>query len=426
MIDIKKIRENYQELVNLLNTRNQEYNTSLEKILNWDKEWRNLKTKTQALEAQKNKNSKLIGQLINEKKQAEAEKNKQLVTNLKVEIDKNNELINKLKEDISQELLTLPNIPHSSVPKGSSEEDNQEIRKWGKIIKENNKPHWEIAEKFKLIDFSRATKLSGSRFILYTNLGAKLVRALVNFMLDQHSKRGYIEELPPLIVNSNILVGTGQLPKFKDDQFKIENRDQYLIPTAEVPLTNIYRDEILNLEELPIKMTAATPCFRLEAGSAGKDTRGIIRLHQFNKVEMVQIVKPEDSYQALESLTNDAENILQLLEIPYRVITLCTGDLGFSATKTYDIELWLPAQGKYREVSSCSNCEDFQARRMNLRVIVKNNDEKIIPHTLNGSGLAVDRVFAAILENYYDEIKEEIIIPKVLQPYMNDLTTIKL
>ncbi|MGL5268626.1 MAG: serine--tRNA ligase [Spiroplasma sp.] len=426
MIDIKKIRENYQELAKLLNNRNQNYHDNFEKIFTWDKQWRILKTKTQALEAQRNKNSKLIGQLISNKNQDEAKKIKQLVINLKKDIDKNNEVINKLVSDINQELLNLPNIPHSSVPKGSDENDNQEIRKWGKIVKETNKPHWEIAEKFKLIDFSRATKLSGSRFIIYTNLGAKLIRALVNFMLDQQSQKGYIEELLPVIVNSNILVGTGQLPKFKDDQFKISNRDQYLIPTAEVPLTNIYRDEIISLDSLPIKMCAYTPCFRLEAGSAGKDTRGIIRLHQFNKVELVQIVKPEESYQALESLTNDAEQILQLLEIPYRVVILCTGDLGFSAAKTYDIELWLPGQAKYREVSSCSNCEDFQARRMNLRAITSiEGEEKIIPHTLNGSALAVDRVFAAILENYYDEKKEEIVIPKVLQSYMNNLTKIK-
>lgn len=427
MIDIKKIRENYQELTKLLNTRNQDYQDNFEKIFTWDKQWRTLKTKTQELEAQRNKNSKIIGQLISKKNQAEAENVKQLVLNLKQEIDKNNEVINQLVSDINQELLSLPNIPHSSVPQGNDENDNQEVRKWGEITKETNKPHWEIAEKFKLIDFSRATKLSGSRFIMYTNAGAKLIRALVNFMLDQNTQKGYIEQLPPFIVNSNILVGTGQLPKFKDDQFKISNREQYLIPTAEVPLTNIYRDEIISFDSLPIKMCAYTPCFRLEAGSAGKDTRGIIRLHQFNKVELVQIVKPEASYQALEELTNDAESLLQLLEIPYRVVALCTGDLGFSAAKTYDIELWLPAQGKYREVSSCSNCEDFQARRMNLRAATMiDSDEKIIPHTLNGSGLAVDRVFAAILENYYDETKDEITIPKVLQPYMNNLTKIKL
>lgn len=425
MIDIKKIRENHQEVAKLLGTRNQDYSGSLEKIFTLDKQWRELKTKTQALEAQRNKNSKLIGQLISSSKQDEAEKVKQLVSTLKVEIDKNNELILNLTNDISQETLNLPNIPHNSVPQGNDENDNKEIRKWGKILKETNKPHWEIAEKFKLIDFSRATKLSGSRFIMYTNFGAKIIRALFNFMLDQHTKKGYLEQLPPLIVNSDILVGTGQLPKFKDDQFKIAEREQYLIPTAEVPLTNIYRDEIISFDNLPIKMCAYTPCFRLEAGSAGKDTRGIIRLHQFNKVELVQIVKPEESYQALENLTNDAENILQLLEIPYRVIALCTGDLGFSAAKTYDLELWLPAQGKYREVSSCSNCEDFQARRMNLRANSDSSDEKTILHTLNGSGLAVDRVFAAILENYYDEEKEEIVLPKVLHPYMNGLTSIK-
>ncbi|MBE4704192.1 serine--tRNA ligase [Spiroplasma platyhelix] len=425
MLDIKKIRENYQELAKLLSTRNQDYTASLEKIFKLDQQWRGLVTKTQELEAQRNQQSKLIGQLVRDKKQQEADQSKQLVSKLKTDIDKNNELIGQLASEISQELLTLPNIPHHSVPQGADEDANQEVRKWGKITKETNKPHWEIAEKFKLIDFSRATKLSGSRFIMYTNQGAKLVRALANFMLDQHTQRGYQEQLPPLIVNSNILVGTGQLPKFKDDQFKIADREQYLIPTAEVPLTNIYRDEILNLEHLPIKMCGYTPCFRLEAGSAGKDTRGIIRLHQFNKVELVKIVKPEDSYQELESLVTDAEHILQLLEIPYRVLALCTGDLGFSAAKTYDLELWLPAQGKYREVSSCSNCEDFQARRMNLRANIGGADEKILPHTLNGSGLAIDRVVAAILENYYDAEQNEIAIPKALQPYMNNLTAIK-
>lgn len=425
MLDIKKIRENYQELVKLLCKRNQNYTASLEKIFKLDQQWRGLVTKTQELEAQRNQQSKMIGQLVREQKQQEADQNKQLVSKLRVDIDKNNELIDQLANEVSQELLTLPNIPHNSVPQGVDEDANQEVRKWGKICKETNKPHWEIAEKFKLVDFSRATKLSGSRFIMYTNQGAKLVRALASFMLDQHTQRGYQEQLPPLIVNSNILVGTGQLPKFKDDQFKIEDREQYLIPTAEVPLTNIYRDEILDLGQLPIKLCAYTPCFRLEAGSAGKDTRGMIRLHQFNKVELVKIVQPETSYQELESLVADAENILQLLEIPYRVLSLCTGDLGFSAAKTYDLELWLPAQGKYREVSSCSNCEDFQARRMNLRATA-GADEKVFPHTLNGSGLAIDRVVAAILENYYDAEKDEIAVPKVLQPYMNGVQTIKL
>lgn len=425
MIDIKKIRENYHDIVKLLKIRNQDFSINLKKIVVLDQKWRDLKTKTQVLEAKRNQNSKLIGQLIKEKNLEEVKKIKKLVSTLKVTIEKNNQLIAELEKSIDQELLSLPNIPNKSVPKGKDEDDNKKIRSWGKITKKTNKPHWEIAEKFKLIDFSRATKLSGSRFILYTNHGAKLVRALFNFMLDQHSKNDYIEHLPPLIVNSNVLQGTGQLPKFKDDQFKIENRDQYLIPTAEVPLTNIYRDEIIKYDTLPLKMCAYTPCFRLEAGSSGKDTRGIIRLHQFNKVELVQIVKPEDSYQALENLTQDAENILKLLKIPYRVVTLCGGDLGFSAAKTYDIELWLPSQSRYREVSSCSNCEDFQARRMNLRAIDE-NEKKIIPHTLNGSGLAIERVLAAILENYYDEKKDLIVIPNALRPYLNNLQAIKL
>lgn len=424
MIDVKKIRENYQDIAKLLKIRNQDFSANLKKIISLDKKWRDLKTKTQTLEANRNQNSRLIGRLIKEKNLQEVKKIKKLVSTLKITIEKNNQLIDELEKNIDQELLSLPNIPHKSVPKGKDEDDNKKVRTWGKTTKKISKPHWEIAEKFKLIDFSRATKLSGSRFILYTNQGAKLVRALFNFMLDQHSKNDYVEHLPPLIVNSNVLQGTGQLPKFKDDQFKIENRDQYLIPTAEVPLTNIYRDEIIKFDTLPLKMCAYTPCFRLEAGSSGKDTRGIIRLHQFNKVELVQIVKPEDSYKVLENLTQDAENILKLLKIPYRVVVLCGGDLGFSAAKTYDIELWLPSQGRYREVSSCSNCEDFQARRMNLRAI-NENETKVIPHTLNGSGLAIERVLAAILENYYDEKKDAVIIPDVLRPYLNNLQVIE-
>lgn len=425
MIDIKKIRENYQDIAKLLKIRNQDFSTNLKKIAVLDEKLRDLKTKTQALEAKRNQDSKLISQLMKEKNLQEVKKIKKIVSDLKVTIDKNNQLITEIEKNLDQELLSIPNIPDQSVPKGKDESDNKKVRTWGKITKKTSRPHWEIAETFKLIDFSRATKLSGTRFILYTNQGAKLVRALFNFMLDQHSKNDYIEHLPPLIVNSNVLQGTGQLPKFKDDQFKIENRDQYLIPTAEVPLTNIYRDEIIKFDSLPLKMCAYTPCFRLEAGSSGKDTRGIIRLHQFNKVEMVQIVKPEVSYQALEDLTNDAENILKLLKIPYQVVALCGGDLGFSAAKTYDIELWLPSQNCYREVSSCSNCEDFQARRMNLRTIDE-NEKKILPHTLNGSGLAIERVLAAILENYYDEKKNTIVIPNVLRPYLNNLTAIKL
>ncbi|WP_342273215.1 serine--tRNA ligase [Spiroplasma endosymbiont of Acasis viretata] len=421
MIDIEKIRNNLEKTINKIETRGQSYKNEINKIFNLDLEIRILKTKNQKLEETKNKQSKQIGELLKNKKNDQIKKIKDDMIILKEKIIKNNLKIVDLEDKIYELQLVIPNIPHFSVPQGNDETNNQEFRKWGKIIKKNSKPHWEIAEKLNIIDFSKATKLSGTRFIMYKNKGALLVRALMNFMIDSHLKNGYSEFLPPLIINKENLFGTGQLPKFKDDLFQLNN-EQYLIPTAEVPLTNIYRNEIINFSELPIKMCAYTPCFRSEVGSAGRDTRGIIRLHQFNKVELVQIVDPEKSYDALEELTKNAELILQKLDIPYRVINLCSGDIGFSAAKTYDLELWLPSQMCYREVSSCSNCEDFQARRMETRVSQDNN--KVVPHTLNGSGLAIDRVVAAILENFYVEEDNVVNIPIILQPYMNNLKTI--
>ena len=421
MIDIEKIRNNLEKTISKIGTRGQSYEKEINKIFNLDLEIRTLKTKNQKLEEIKNKNSKQIGELLKNKKNDEIKKNKDDMIILKQKIIKNNLKIVDLEEKIYVLQSLIPNIPHVSVPQGNDETGNKEVRKWGKIIKKTSKPHWEIAEKLNIIDFSKATKLSGTRFIIYKNKGALLVRALMNFMINFHLKNGYSEFLPPLIINKENLFGTGQLPKFKDDLFQLNN-EQYLIPTAEVPLTNIYRNEIINFSELPIKMCAYTPCFRSEVGSAGRDTRGIIRLHQFNKVELVQIVDPEKSYDALEELTKDVELILQKLDIPYRVINLCSCDIGFSAAKTYDLELWLPSQMCYREVSSCSNCEDFQARRMETRV--SQDNKKIVPHTLNGSGLAIDRVVAAILENFYVEEKNVVNIPIVLQPYMNNLKTI--
>ncbi|WP_252319059.1 MULTISPECIES: serine--tRNA ligase [unclassified Spiroplasma] len=421
MIDIEKIRNNLEKTINKIETRGQSYKNEINKIFNLDLEIRTLKTKNQKLEETRNKQSKQIGELLKNKKNDQIKKIKDDMIILKEKIIKNNLKIVDLEDKIYELQLVIPNIPHFSVPQGNDETNNQEVRKWGKVIKKNSKPHWEIAEKLNIIDFSKATKLSGTRFIMYKNKGALLVRALMNFMIDSHLKNGYSEFLPPLIINKENLFGTGQLPKFKDDLFQLNN-EQYLIPTAEVPLTNIYRNEIINFSELPIKMCAYTPCFRSEVGSAGRDTRGIIRLHQFNKVELVQIVDPEKSYDALEELTNNAELILQKLDIPYRVINLCSGDIGFSAAKTYDLELWLPSQMCYREVSSCSNCEDFQARRMETRV--SQDNKKIVPHTLNGSGLAIDRVVAAILENFYVEEDNVVNIPIVLQPYMNNLKTI--
>lgn len=422
MIDIEKIRNNLEETSAKIATRGQSYNKEIEKIFDLDLKIRSLKTKTQKLEEEKNKQSKKIAELlIKDKKNNEIKNIKIDMIVLKQEIVINNLKIEELEQKKYMLQLVIPNIPHSSVPRGKDESENKEIRKWGIIIKKTSKPHWEIAEELNIIDFSKATKLSGTRFIMYKNKGALLVRALMNFMIDSHLKKGYSEFLPPLILNKENLYGTGQLPKFKDDLFQLNN-NQYLIPTAEVPLTNIYRNEIINFTQLPIKMCAYTPCFRSEVGSAGKDTRGIIRLHQFNKVELVQIVAPEKSYDALEEIIKSAESILQDLKIPYRVIALCSGDIGFSATKTYDLELWLPSQMCYREVSSCSNCEDFQARRMETRVNKENKN--FFPHTLNGSGLAIDRVIAAILENFYVEEKKIINIPAVLQPYMNNLKTI--
>lgn len=421
MIDIEKIRNNLEKTINKIETRGQSYKNEINKIFNLDLEIRILKTKNQKLEETRNKQSKQIGELLKNKKNDQIKKIKDDMIILKEKIIKNNLKIVDLEDKIYELQLVIPNIPHFSVPQGNDETNNQEVRKWGKIIKKNSKPHWEIAEKLNIIDFSKATKLSGTRFIMYKNKGALLVRALMNFMIDSHLKNGYSEFLPPLIINKENLFGTGQLPKFKDDLFQLNN-EQYLIPTAEVPLTNIYRNEIINFSELPIKMCAYTPCFRSEVGSAGRDTRGIIRLHQFNKVELVQIVDPEKSYDALEELTKNAELILQKLDIPYRVINLCSGDIGFSAAKTYDLELWLPSQMCYREVSSCSNCEDFQARRMETRV--SQDNKKVVPHTLNGSGLAIDRVVAAILENFYVEEDNVVNIPIILQPYMNNLKTI--
>ncbi len=321
-------------------------------------------------------------------------------------------------------LLTIPNLPHASVPDGKDENDNVEIRRWSPQGGEppkfsfEPKPHWDIAEFLDIIDFNRAAKITGARFALYKGLGARLERALINFMLDLHTtEHGYLEVLPPFMVNKASMTATGQLPKFEEELFKVENGAYYLIPTAEVPVTNIHQDEILPEESLPVLYTAYTPCFRREAGSYGKDTRGLIRQHQFNKVELVKFARPDDSYDELEKLTRNAEEVLKRLDLAYRVIVLCTGDMGFSAAKTYDIEVWLPAQNRYREISSCSNFEDFQARRGNIRYKPKGGKKTELVHTLNGSGLAVGRTVVAILENY-QQADGSVIIPEVLRPYL--------
>lgn len=336
------------------------------------------------------------------------------------------ESMTDIQQKMEAILLRIPNLPHASVPVGAGPEDNVEIRRWGDEIKISQasrkyKDHWEVGEALKILDFERATKISGARFTVYRSTGAALERALISFMLDVHTRdRGYTEILPPYMVNDRSLLSTGQLPKFEEDLFKTTT-GHYLIPTAEVPVTNLHRDEILTVEELPISYAAFSPCFRSEAGASGKDTRGLIRQHQFHKVELVKFTKPEDSHAELEKLTSDAEEILKRLKLPYRVLALCTGDMGFSSAKTYDIEVWFPAQGVYREISSCSNFEDFQARRANIRFRRSPQDKKSKPefvHTLNGSGLAVGRTLAAVLENYQQE-DGSVVIPEVLKSYLN-------
>lgn len=353
----------------------------------------------------------------------------ELIQEMKVVGDRIKELddeIRVLDESLQQVLLSIPNMPHPSVPVGRSEEENVEMRRVGEIPQFDFevKPHWEVAQELGILDFEAAAKVTGSRFVFYKGLGARLERALINFMMDLHSdEHGYEEMLPPYIVNRDSLTGTGQLPKFEEDVFKVENSEYFLIPTAEVPVTNYHRDDILTTEQLPVNFVAFSACFRSEAGSAGRDTRGLIRQHQFNKIELVKLVKPEDSYDELEKLTGHAERVLQLLKLPYRVLSLCTGDIGFTSAKTYDLEVWLPNSGAYREISSCSNFEDFQARRANIRF---RRDAKAKPefvHTLNGSGLALGRTVAAILENY-QQADGSIVVPEVLVPYMNNVKVI--
>jgi seryl-tRNA synthetase len=331
-----------------------------------------------------------------------------------------------VEEELDGLVLSFPNITHESVPIGKSEEDNVEIRRNGtpKRFEFQPKPHWEIAQDLDILDMEAAAKVTGSRFVFYKGLGARLERALMNFMLDLHTtEHGYTEMVPPMMVNRDSLTGTGQLPKFAEDVFKLDGLDYFMVPTAEVPVTNYHREEILSIEDLPKYYTAYTACFRSEAGSAGRDTRGLIRLHQFNKVELIKLSVPERSYEELEAMTANAERVLQLLGLPYRVIALCTGDIGFSAAKTYDLEVWLPNSNSYREISSCSNTEDFQARRAGIRFRREPKAKPEFVHTLNGSGLAIDRTIAAILENYQEE-DGTVFIPEALQPYMGGVTRI--
>jgi seryl-tRNA synthetase len=423
MLDIKMIRQNFDKVQTKLQSRGVKKEV-LEEFIQLDERRRQLLVETEELKKTRNDVSAEIAQLKREKKDAADKIAEMKEVGSKIKLFDTE--IAKIDAKIKTIATTLPNLPHDSVPIGKDEEDNVEVRRWETPRKFDfeAKPHWDIAENLEILDFERGAKVSGSRFVYYKGLGARLERALYNFMLDQHIyEHGYTEMIPPYIVNSTAMFGTGQFPKFKEDVFQLTEGDLTLIPTAEVPLTNYYNGEILDVEQLPVYFTALSPSFRSEAGSAGRDTRGLIRLHQFNKVEMVKLSEADHSYEELEKMTADAEDILKKLKLPYRVMALSTGDMGFSAAKTYDLEVWIPAQETYREISSCSNCEDFQARRAMIRY--RDDAGKInYMHTLNGSGLAVGRTVAAVLENYQNA-DGSVSIPEVLVPYMGGITRIE-
>lgn len=415
MLDIRYIRENLEEVEARLKTRGGAID--LGPFRDLDLRRRELLQESETLKALRNKVSEEISK-VRDKSQVQDRIAEMREVGQKIKgLDED---LTRIEEELQAFLSTIPNLPSHQTPVGASEEENVEIRKWGTpgTYDFEPKPHWEVGEALGILDFERGAKITGARFTLYKGAGARMERALINFMLDLHTSRhGYTEMLPPFIVNRESMTGTGQLPKFEDDLFHLDGVDYFLIPTAEVPVTNIHRDEILRGSDLPLCYTAYTPCFRKEAGSYGKDTRGLIRQHQFNKVELVKFVTPESSYRELERLLDNAEEILRQLELPYRVVELCTGDIGFSAARTFDIEVWLPGQQTYREISSCSNFEDFQARRAKIRF---KQDEKAKPefvHTLNGSGLAVGRTLVAILENF-QQADGSVIVPKVLRPYL--------
>ncbi|WP_233879954.1 serine--tRNA ligase [Virgibacillus halodenitrificans] len=424
MLDMKYLRNNFQQVKEKLAHRGEDL-TELDKFEELDTKRRELISETEKLKAKRNEATKQISVLKKEKKDAEpAIKEMRKVGDEISELDKQ---LKEIEEQLQHMMLSIPNIPHESVPVGEDEEDNIEVRNWG-VVKDfdfDAQAHWDIATNLDILDFERAGKVTGSRFVFYKGLGARLERALLNFMMDLHAdEHGYEEMLPPQIVNRTSMTGTGQLPKFEEDAFKLEEWDYFMVPTAEVPVTNFHRDEIFKPEELPKKYVAFSSCFRSEAGSAGRDTRGLIRQHQFNKVELVHFAKPEDSYETLETLTGNAEKVLQLLNLPYRVMSMCTGDLGFTAAKKYDIEVWIPSQNTYREISSCSNFEDFQARRAGIRFRRDANGKPEYVHTLNGSGLAIGRTVAAILENYQQE-DGSVIVPTALRAYMGGKEIIK-
>lgn len=424
MLDVKLLRANFEEVKQKLENRGEKL-ADLDRFGDLDQRRRELIVEGEQLKSRRNNVSQEVALLKREKQDAD-----HLIKEMKAVSDQIKQLDEELRlveTELDKILLTIPNIPHESVPIGLTEDENVEVRTWGDIpqFTFEAKPHWDIATELNILDFERASKVTGSRFVFYKGKGARLERALINFMMDLHQdQHGYEEVLPPYLVNRASMTGTGQLPKFEEDAFKIREEDYFLVPTAEVPVTNMHRDEILDATQLPIAYTAYSANFRSEAGSAGRDTRGLIRQHQFNKVELVRFVKPEDSYEQLELLTGHAEKVLQLLKLPYRVLSMCTGDLGFTAAKKYDLEVWIPSYETYREISSCSNFEDFQARRANIRFRreVKGKTEYV--HTLNGSGLAVGRTVAAILENYQQE-DGSVVVPEVLIPYMGGIKIIK-
>jgi len=417
MLDIKRIKQDLEIIKPLMDLRG-EADFSLEEVIMLDNKRIELLQKVEVMKSESNADSKLIPQYKKEGK--DTTKLMAELKRLSDEIKVLDEEVKAVETELFNKMLTIPNVPNPKVIKGDTDEDNLEVRKWGQPTKFDfqAKAHWDVGTDLGILDFEAGGKITGARFTLYKDLGARLERSLMNFFLDTHtSKHGYTEMLPPFIANRQSFIGTGQLPKFEEDMFKLQGFDYFLVPTAEVPITNIHRDEILNADELTLKYCAYTPCFRAEAGSAGRDTRGLIRQHQFNKVELVKFTKPEDSYQELEKLTTDAETMLQMLGLPYRVVQICSGDLGFTAAFKYDLEVWMPSYGRYVEISSCSNFEDFQSRRANIRFKRDKASKPEFVHTINGSGLAIGRAVAAILENY-QMADGSVKIPDALVSYM--------
>lgn len=417
MLDIKVIRENPERVKQAMKNRNGDYDEIIDRVLACDEKRRELNSKADALKAEQNKASKQIPQIKKEGGDVSAILAEMNAIKAKIKgMDAEIAAVESEQKDL---ILSIPNIPNETVPVGKSDADNVEIRRWGepKQFDFEPKAHWDIGKDLGILDPETAGKVTGARFHFYKGLGARLERSIYNFFLNTHTEHGYTEVFPPYMVNRASMTGTGQLPKFEEDAFKVSNMDYFLIPTAEVPVTNMYRGDILDKADLPISYCAYSACFRAEAGSAGRDTRGLIRQHQFNKVELVKFADPETSYEELEKLTNDAERVLQLLGLPYRVVVLSTGDLGFSSAKTYDIEVWLPSYGRYVEISSCSNFEDFQARRASIRFRGDKGEKTQLVHTLNGSGVAIGRTTAAILENYQNA-DGSVTVPEALVPYM--------